>query len=91
MRDRTWRRRWLLLIVAASCPPTHAHRAWCGRISKARFTRYELVSPLAAAVLFAFVLAGAVDVIVDMEFPRLGLIRFERFDQAIVDVRKGME
>jgi hypothetical protein len=40
---------------------------------------------------FSLVLSGAVFVIVDIEFPRLGVIRLTDFDQAIVDVRKGME
>jgi len=40
---------------------------------------------------FAFTLAGAVYVILDMEYPRLGLIRVDAFDQVLVDVRKSME
>ena len=40
---------------------------------------------------FALVLSFTVFVIVDLEFPRLGLFRVSAFDQAIVDVRKGME
>lgn len=42
-------------------------------------------------ILFALVLSTTVFVIVDLEFPRLGLFRVNAFDQAIVDVRQGME
>ena len=42
-------------------------------------------------VAFAAILAVAVYVILDMEFPRLGLIRFEAFDQALVDLLKSMQ
>ena len=41
-------------------------------------------------VAFAFTLAGAAWVIVDFEYPRVGLIRVDAFDQVLVDVRKGM-
>lgn len=39
---------------------------------------------------FSAVMAGAVNVIVDLEYPRLGLIRVDTFDQALIDLRKGM-
>ena len=39
---------------------------------------------------FAVVMAGAVNVIIDLEYPRLGLIRVDTFDQALVDLRAGM-
>jgi hypothetical protein len=39
---------------------------------------------------FALVMAVAVFVILDLEFPRLGLIRVDAFDQALVDLREGM-
>ena len=39
---------------------------------------------------FAAVLAVAVYVILDMEFPRLGFIRVDTFDQALVELRKSM-
>ena len=39
---------------------------------------------------FALVLSGAVLVIVDLEFPRLGVIRLNTFDHAIKDVRESM-
>ncbi|MET1081472.1 MAG: DUF4239 domain-containing protein, partial [Burkholderiales bacterium] len=40
---------------------------------------------------FAFTLAGAVYVIVDMEYPRLGLIRVDAFDQVLIDLRQSMQ
>ena len=40
---------------------------------------------------FAAVMAGSVNVIVDLEYPRLGLIRVDTFDQALVDLRKSMD
>lgn len=40
---------------------------------------------------FAFALAGAVYVILDMEYPRLGLIRIDAFDQVLVDLRQSMK
>jgi hypothetical protein len=42
-------------------------------------------------VIFAAILAVAVYVILDLEFPRLGLIRVEAFDQALVDLLKSMQ
>ena len=39
---------------------------------------------------FAAVMAGAVNVIVDIEYPRLGLIRVDNFDQVLMDVRQSM-
>jgi len=38
-------------------------------------------------VCFAFIIAITVYVILDIEYPRLGLIRVDAFDQALVDVR----
>ena len=43
-----------------------------------------------ATISFAFVMAITVYVILDLEFPRLGLIRVDDFDQLIVDVRNSM-
>jgi hypothetical protein len=40
---------------------------------------------------FAAVLAGAVYVIIDLEYPRLGLIRVDAFDTALVELRNGMK
>lgn len=40
---------------------------------------------------FAFALAGAVFVILDMEYPRLGLIRIDAFDQVLVELRQNMK
>jgi hypothetical protein len=39
---------------------------------------------------FALILGVAVYVIVDLEYPRLGLIRVDQFDQLLVDVRAQM-
>jgi hypothetical protein len=39
---------------------------------------------------FAAAMALAVYVILDLEFPRLGLIRVAAFDQALLDLRQGM-
>ena len=39
---------------------------------------------------FALVMAFAVYVILDIEYPRLGLIRVDVFDQALVDLRESM-
>jgi hypothetical protein len=41
-------------------------------------------------VAFAFILAVTVYVILDYEFPRVGLIRLDWADQALIDVRKTM-
>jgi hypothetical protein len=42
-------------------------------------------------VSFAAILALAVYVILDLEFPRLGLIRVEAFDQALVDLLQSIQ
>ena len=34
--------------------------------------------------------AGAVFMILDIEYPRIGLIRLEAFDQVLVDLRRSM-
>lgn len=41
-------------------------------------------------VIFAAVMAMAVYIILDIEFPRLGLIRVDAFDQALVELRASM-
>jgi hypothetical protein len=43
------------------------------------------------SAIFAFALAGSVYVIIDMEYPRVGLIRVDAFDQVLVDLRQGMK
>jgi phosphotransferase system glucose/maltose/N-acetylglucosamine-specific IIC component len=43
------------------------------------------------SVTFAFALAGSVYVIIDMEFPRVGLIRVDAFDNVLVELRRSME
>jgi hypothetical protein len=40
---------------------------------------------------FALVMAIAVFVILDIEYPRLGWIRVDAFDQALVDLRESMK
>ena len=40
---------------------------------------------------FAFVISVSVYVILDMEFPRVGFIRLDAFDQALVDLRENMK
>ena len=40
---------------------------------------------------FAVVMAGAVNVIIDIEYPRMGLIRVDAFDQALMELRVGMQ
>ena len=42
------------------------------------------------ASAFALIMALAIYVILDFEFPRLGLIRLNSFDQVLVDLREGM-
>ena len=39
---------------------------------------------------FALVTSLAIYVIVDLEYPRLGLIRIDTADQALIDVRSSM-
>ena len=39
---------------------------------------------------FAFMLAGAFYIIIDLEFPRLGFIRVDAFDQVLIDLRQSM-
>lgn len=41
-------------------------------------------------VTFALAITMAIYVIVDLEYPRLGLIRVDAADQALIDVRSGM-
>lgn len=41
-------------------------------------------------VIFALVMAVAIYVILDIEYPRLGLIRVDDFDQALIDLRESM-
>lgn len=42
-------------------------------------------------IAFAAVMACSVYVILDLEYPRLGLIRIDGFDEALADVRAGMD
>lgn len=49
----------------------------------------QLHAPIVVFVML-FGLALAVNVILDIEYPRLGLIRVDAFDQALVDLRESM-
>ncbi len=40
---------------------------------------------------FAFIMAIAVYVIMDIEFPRVGLVRIDYVDQAMLDLRNSMK
>ena len=40
---------------------------------------------------FAFIMAASVYVILDLEFPRLGIIRVDAFDQVLVELRQSMQ
>ncbi|MEO8507378.1 MAG: DUF4239 domain-containing protein [Betaproteobacteria bacterium] len=46
--------------------------------------------PWMHAILYALAMAGAVFVIVDMEYPRLGFIRLDSFDSVLADLRQSM-
>jgi hypothetical protein len=39
---------------------------------------------------FAVIIAVTMYVILDLEYPRLGLIRLDAFDQALVELRQSM-
>lgn len=47
--------------------------------------------PVLHAVVYALAMTAAVYVIVDMEFPRFGLIRVDAFDSLLLDARKAMD
>ena len=40
---------------------------------------------------FALIIAASVYVILDLEFPRLGIIRVDSFDQVLIDLRQSMQ
>jgi hypothetical protein len=40
---------------------------------------------------FALIMATTVYVILDLEFPRLGIIRVDAFDQVLVELRQSMQ
>ena len=42
------------------------------------------------AIGFSIVMAGALMMILDLEFPRIGYVRIDAYDQVLVDVRAGM-
>jgi hypothetical protein len=39
---------------------------------------------------FALILAMTIFVILDLEYPRVGLVRIDMFDQGLVELRKSM-
>jgi len=41
-------------------------------------------------VCFVLVISATIYVILDLEFPRLGMVRIEAFDQALADLRDRM-
>jgi len=43
------------------------------------------------AISFAVLMAGVIYIIVDLEYPRVGVIRLDQFDQALVEVRESMK
>lgn len=43
------------------------------------------------SIFYALAMSAAVYVIIDMEFPRFGLIRVDAFDSMLVDLRNGMK
>jgi hypothetical protein len=59
------------------------------------FAGYDMASRKRLNLLhsagFALVLALTVYVIIDLEYPRLGLIQMTDSDQALVDLRKSMD
>lgn len=70
-----------LLFVFALCAALLAGSTMAGPAS-----RHWLHS-----ATFAFALAGSVYVIIDMEFPRVGLIRVDAFDRVLVELRRSMD
>jgi hypothetical protein len=71
---------WLLCGLGLGC-------ALLAGYSTATGTRRKWTHMLA----FAAVMALTVYVIIDLEFPRLGFIRVDAFDQVLVDVRTSMD
>jgi hypothetical protein len=47
--------------------------------------------PRLHAFVFAAITALSIYMIVDLEFPRLGLIRVDAADQLMIDLRKSMD
>jgi hypothetical protein len=41
--------------------------------------------------VFATIMAASVYIIVDLEYPRAGLIRIDAFDQVLAEVRQAMK
>jgi hypothetical protein len=68
----------LILVMASSFLAGHAMAAgkYRGRLHM---------------LCFALVMSATIYVILDFEFPRVGLMRLDTFDQVLVDVRAGMK
>ena len=77
-------------------PPTVVFGMLAGlALASSLFVGYGMAASQARSLIhmvaFAVVMALAVYVILDMEFPRFGLIRVDAFDQALIDVRASMQ
>jgi hypothetical protein len=73
----------IVFIMLFVLPLASALLAGYGMVGKSRSWLHILC--------FAFVISVTVFVILDLEYPRLGLIRIEAFDQALVDLRNNMK
>jgi hypothetical protein len=76
-------------------PPTIIFALLCGlALLSALLAGYAAAGAKARnwvhTTVFALTLAGAVYVILGIEFPRVGLIRVDAFDQVLVDLRQSM-
>ena len=58
-------------------------------------TGYELSAAkernLLHAISFALLMAGVIYIIIDLEYPRVGFIRLDQFDQVLIDLRQSMK
>jgi hypothetical protein len=54
-----------------------------GMAGSSRRSRFHMLG-------FALVMAVAIFVILDIEYPRLGLVRVDAFDQALADLHESM-
>jgi len=70
---------WLLFAIGLACGILSGYSMASGRRKWAH------------VVVFAAATALTIYVILDLEFPRLGLIRVDSFDQVLVDVRSSMD
>ena len=77
-------------------PPTIIFAMLCGlALASALLAGYGIAGGKARSWLhilgFTACIAVVVYVICDMEYPRLGLIRVDAFDQALVELRQSMK